>query len=299
MPPAARITSFHVCPMVNPGPAPHTGGPVAKGSMNVFTGKLPQARVGDMAVCVGPTDIIVKGSSGVFVNKMPAVRVGDQTAHGGTIVAGLPTVIIGETKGGGGGGGAAPATGGLAFGFTDVAQQLNALINAWRSGAPFCEACFKNAMAEGQAAETHHQANKAPTVDVAKAVERLNQQAGHGYIEAQSKVDFSSVKPTSESVGFCASYVRQAIEYGGGRPMQRVEAAYEYGPSLKAYGYKPLDKYSERDWQVGDVVVTQPTSGHSDGHMAMYNGSKWVSDFEHNTPWAIPGGDGNYKAYRP
>ena len=147
MPPAARITDFHACPMVTPGtpPIPHVGGPIMKGSPNVLTGKLAQARVGDQAVCVGPMDVIAKGSSGVFVNKMAAARIGDQTAHGGSIVAGLPTVVIGETKGGAGGGAAGLTAGAVAFGFTEVAQQLQVLIDAWRSGAPFCEACFNKA----------------------------------------------------------------------------------------------------------------------------------------------------------
>ncbi len=147
MPPAARITDMHTCPMVIPGtpPIPHVGGPISKGSPNVLTGKLPQARVGDQAVCVGPPDAIAKGSSGVFVNKKAAARIGDQTAHGGTVVAGLPTVIIGETKAGGGGGGAALAMGSVSFAHTEVIQQLNVLIDAWKSGAPFCEACFKKA----------------------------------------------------------------------------------------------------------------------------------------------------------
>ena len=151
MPPAARITDMHTCPMVIPGtpPIPHVGGPVAKGSPNVLTGKLPQARVGDKAVCVGPPDTIAKGSSGVFVNKKAAARIGDPTAHGGTIVAGLPTVIIGETKAGGGGGAGAPAFGTIAFGFTEVTQQVNVLIDAWKSGAPFCEACFRKASSGG------------------------------------------------------------------------------------------------------------------------------------------------------
>jgi uncharacterized Zn-binding protein involved in type VI secretion len=151
MPPAARITDFHACPMVTPGtpPIPHVGGPIMKGSHNVLTGKLPQARVGDMAVCVGPMDVIVKGSSGVFVNKMPAARIGDQTAHGGTIVAGFPTVIIGETKAGGGGGVALPNTAAVQFAYTEVIQQLQVLIDAWKTAAPFCEACFRAASKAG------------------------------------------------------------------------------------------------------------------------------------------------------
>jgi len=95
--PAARITDMHVCPMVTPGvpPIPHVGGPIVKGMPTVLTGMMPQARVTDMAVCVGPPDVIVKGSMTVLVGNMPAARMGDMTAHGGTIVLGFPTVLIG------------------------------------------------------------------------------------------------------------------------------------------------------------------------------------------------------------
>lgn len=93
-PPAARVTDMHVCPMVT-GVVPHVGGPIALGCFTVLTGMLPQARVGDMAVCVGPPDVIALGSFTVLVGSMPAARMGDLTAHGGTIVLGLPTVLIG------------------------------------------------------------------------------------------------------------------------------------------------------------------------------------------------------------
>lgn len=143
MPPAARISDFHVCPMVNPGPTPHVGGPVSMGSPNVITGKMPQARVGDMAVCNGPPDVIAKGSSGVFVNNRPAARIGDNTAHGGVIVAGFATVIIGEKSGGASGGGGGASAGQLALGYVDPAAQVKVLYDAAQSGAPFCESCFK------------------------------------------------------------------------------------------------------------------------------------------------------------
>ena len=95
MPSAARLTDFHICPMVN-GVVPHVGGPViGVGAITVLIGNLPAARVGDMLVCVGPPDVITKGSSTVFIGGMQAARQGDSTAHGGTIVAGLPTVQIG------------------------------------------------------------------------------------------------------------------------------------------------------------------------------------------------------------
>jgi uncharacterized Zn-binding protein involved in type VI secretion len=96
--PAARITDMHVCPMMTPGvpPIPHVGGPILPpGAVTALIGSLPAARVGDMAVCVGPPDTIVKGSSTVLINSMPAARMGDTTAHGGSIILGCPTVLIG------------------------------------------------------------------------------------------------------------------------------------------------------------------------------------------------------------
>ncbi|MFC4480503.1 MULTISPECIES: PAAR domain-containing protein [Cupriavidus] len=89
---------MHSCPMQTPGlpPVPHVGGPViGPGVPTVLIGKLPAAVVGDNAVCVGPPDVIVQGSATVMIGKRPAARVGDLTAHGGSIVLGLPTVIIG------------------------------------------------------------------------------------------------------------------------------------------------------------------------------------------------------------
>jgi uncharacterized Zn-binding protein involved in type VI secretion len=96
MPAAARIGDMHTCPLVNPGPVPHVGGPVVgPGAPTVLIGSQPAAKVGDLLVCTGPPDTIVKGSSTVLINGMPAARMGDNTAHGGVIVQGFPTVMIG------------------------------------------------------------------------------------------------------------------------------------------------------------------------------------------------------------
>lgn len=92
---AARVTDMHVCPMVN-GTVPHVGGPVLPaGCPTVLIGGMPAARVGDMCLCTGPPDSIVKGSATVQIGGMPAARMGDSTAHGGMIVIGCPTVLIG------------------------------------------------------------------------------------------------------------------------------------------------------------------------------------------------------------
>ncbi len=95
MPNAARVSDMHVCPMSD-GPKPHVGGPILPGANStVLIGGLPAAVVGDSCVCVGPTDTIIKGSSSVLISGSPAARMGDSTAHGGSIIMGCPTVLIG------------------------------------------------------------------------------------------------------------------------------------------------------------------------------------------------------------
>ena len=95
MPPAARITDMHTCPMVT-GIVPHVGGPILPpGSPTVLINNLPAARVTDMCTCVGPPDTIAQGSTTVLIGGLPAARMGDLTAHGGTIVLGSPNVMIG------------------------------------------------------------------------------------------------------------------------------------------------------------------------------------------------------------
>jgi uncharacterized Zn-binding protein involved in type VI secretion len=65
----------------------------------VIVGRMPQARITDLAACVGPMDIISKGSAMVLVGGLPAARFGDNTAHGGAIVSGFPTAMIGGITG--------------------------------------------------------------------------------------------------------------------------------------------------------------------------------------------------------
>lgn len=95
MPAAARVSDMHTCPAVT-GVVPHVGGPILPpGAPTVQIAGKPAATVGDQCVCTGPPDVIIKGSSTVMINGKPAARRGDRTAHGGVIVAGASTVLIG------------------------------------------------------------------------------------------------------------------------------------------------------------------------------------------------------------
>ena len=178
MPPAARLTDMHVCPMVT-GIVPHVGGPiVAPGEPTVLIEFLPAARMTDMLVCVGPPDMIMMGSPTVLIGFLMAARMGDPTVHGGVIVLGAPTVMIGEvgmgmpatvvvTPAAGGSGGAGGAGGDAAAGPAetggsgitagagrqdswDPGQYIlaggsyamgGALAQAADNGTPFCEVC--------------------------------------------------------------------------------------------------------------------------------------------------------------
>ena len=170
MPPAARVTDMHTCPMVT-GVVPHVGGPIMPpGHPITLIGSLPAARVGDLVTCAGPPDTIVKGSPTVLIGNMPAARMGDNTAHGGVIVLGHPTTLIGDAGsggggGGGGGGGAAAAGGGgagtaggvsgavgtaAADGAAATATQIKAAaVTALTAAVKVIEGTFKEAAEDG------------------------------------------------------------------------------------------------------------------------------------------------------
>lgn len=122
MPPAARVSDMHVCPKVEPGPVPHVGGPLLPaGDPTVLIGFLPAARAGDKAICTGSPDSISQGETTVLIGDKPAARLGDPMQHGGMIVAGDVTVLIGSS-----------------------AQGVT-LSAAARDGKAFCEECERAA----------------------------------------------------------------------------------------------------------------------------------------------------------
>ncbi len=139
MPPAARVTDMHVCPLVTVL-VPHVGGPILPPcAVTVMTGFLPQARVTDLLTCVGPPDVIAKGSPTVQVIGLLAARMGDLTAHGGVIVMGFPTVMIGDV-GAGSPVSVSPLEPMLAE-VCNLAQQIANLIGGATAGTPTVPIC--------------------------------------------------------------------------------------------------------------------------------------------------------------
>ena len=134
--PAARITDMHTCPLPI-----HVGGPVITGSSNVFIGGMPAATVGDQCTCVGPPDTIIQGSSSVFINGKPAARMGDMTSHGGVIIGGCGTVLIGDLGGDSSGISSVDFLNDLDETNAKPMQQILALKGAAGSGALGCEHC--------------------------------------------------------------------------------------------------------------------------------------------------------------
>jgi uncharacterized Zn-binding protein involved in type VI secretion len=96
--PAARIGDMHSCPQADSVTGtPHVGGVIiGPGCSTVLIGGLPAAVAGDSCACTGEPDKITGGSTGVFIGGKPAARVGDSCAHGGVVMGGCGSVLIGE-----------------------------------------------------------------------------------------------------------------------------------------------------------------------------------------------------------
>lgn len=143
--PAARIGDMHVCPMFE-GPKPHVGGPITgSGVATVLIGGVPAATMGDICACMGEPDTIVMGSSGVLIGGKPAARMGDQCSHGGSIIIGMPTVLIGETSSGS----VALYESAIVNLPKDLQKKVAQIITmkeAALHGTPFCEKCEEAAM---------------------------------------------------------------------------------------------------------------------------------------------------------
>lgn len=102
--------------------------------------------------------------------------------------------------------------------------------------------------------------------DIEKAVAKLN-----ANVEAKS-------------LSACAKYVRIAIEAGGLSTNGRPISAKNYDTFLPKLGFKEISKTNYTPIK-GDIVVIQSINGHPHGHICMYNGSQWLSDFKQRDMW--------------
>lgn len=81
----------------------------------------------------------------------------------------------------------------------------------------------------------------------------------------------------SKSQGMCALYVRKAI-IEGGIPLYVGSDAWTYKYVLPFLNFKEVK--NSNNLQIGDIVVFQPIGNRKFGHVAMWNGKQWVSDFK-------------------
>jgi len=107
--------------------------------------------------------------------------------------------------------------------------------------------------------------------DIEKAVEHLNKQA------------------KSKSIERCALYVRQAINAGGIFGLRGDAMTYYNEKKLEIAGFTKIgDDINSIELKKGDIVAFAAVKGHSYGHIAMWNGEQWVSDFKQKSFWVAP-----------
>ena len=93
--PAVFMGSLHVCPSVT-AIVPHVGGPAIGTAATVLVGGPPAVNLGDTSVCVGPPDKVAAASATVMAHGKPMARMTDPCGHGGKIMLGMPTIIVGD-----------------------------------------------------------------------------------------------------------------------------------------------------------------------------------------------------------
>lgn len=105
------------------------------------------------------------------------------------------------------------------------------------------------------------------------AVERLTSNSAPSIAAASA-----SHAALGRSIGRCALYVRRALQ-AAGYSFTPQPSAYQYANgTLASAGFVKLsnDNYVP---QVGDVAVFNRTAKNPHGHIQIYDGNQWVSDF--------------------
>lgn len=88
----------------------------------------------------------------------------------------------------------------------------------------------------------------------------------------------------TRSTGSCAKYVRSYLMAAGYPLSGWPVAAADYINFLPKYGFTPVQgRATQISPEVGDISITQRFGNHKYGHIAIWNGSNWVSDFKQNS----------------
>lgn len=101
----------------------------------------------------------------------------------------------------------------------------------------------------------------------------------------EKAVEYLTANAENHSVKSCALYVRRAIEAGGCPTFLQPPSACDYDKFLPDLGFIQIDAEGYTP-QIGDVVVFSAIKGHKNGHICMYNGKQWVSDFKQRSMYS-------------
>ena len=84
-------------------------------------------------------------------------------------------------------------------------------------------------------------------------------------------------KALSKSIGYCARYVRIALQSAGYK-FTGVPSAYMYANgTLSSAGFGQIS--TKTPYQIGDIIVINRSSKHIHGHICIWDGKNWISDF--------------------
>lgn len=93
----------------------------------------------------------------------------------------------------------------------------------------------------------------------------------------------------------CALHVRLALEAAGASTAGHPVAAKDWGDTLVRAGFRALGEDSSHAVK-GDIAVIQSTSNSASGHIQVFDGTHWVSDFvQPNGFWPGP----TYRSEKP
>lgn len=108
---------------------------------------------------------------------------------------------------------------------------------------------------------------------------------------------YARKKGLKDTTGYCAKYVRLALQNGGGYKFDGVGSAYQYHTQgvLTIAGFVQI--HAGTKWQVGDVIVYQNSNRRPHGHIQIWDGRNWISDFIQNS-WLIYGGANPFSLWR-
>lgn len=106
---------------------------------------------------------------------------------------------------------------------------------------------------------------------------------------ASNAASYITRKSLANSSGYCARYVRKGLQSAGYK-FDQQPLAYQYHSTgqMKKMGFTQISESAISNPKRGDVAIYGRSKGHSAGHIQMYDGRQWVSDFRQKThlPWS-------------